>query len=408
MLGTGLGTHEVVYPMFDRSTIPMLAAHAENEYAQAAEETGLIGLTTLIVFGIIVWIGYIRNIRSAYTPIRSAAYGLGFGLVGIMIHSLSDFGQHVPANMFLSGVSCALLLGLVRKRQKSNPIVKVAEVSRCSRCLRISVLLCVSGVWAWILLGANSARLAEAHWKKALAVEQSLVEKDWLASSEEYVDLISNAAAAADYQPDNVKYRHWLNVYRWKSISRTPDPNTSEVVISEPAMKFVHRIVNELHNTRLLCPTYGATYCVVGQLEKFTLNDPNGADHIRTGFQLAPCDPTACFVAGLLDAEEKQIDASFEKFSRAIELDAGFFKSVADIYINHVSRPDLAVAIAGDDIGRLSHVANALVVMEERTDIVEKAQAQVVELLREKCSGPDALAGAENEDNPVPSGTLEK
>ncbi|MHC4106219.1 MAG: O-antigen ligase family protein, partial [Planctomycetota bacterium] len=44
LFGTGLGTHEVVYPMFDRSTIAALAAHAENEYAQAAEETGILGL----------------------------------------------------------------------------------------------------------------------------------------------------------------------------------------------------------------------------------------------------------------------------------------------------------------------------------------------------------------------------
>ena len=394
VFGMGLGTHEVVYPMFDRSTIAALAAHAENEYAQAAEETGLMGLTALVCFGILVWANYIRNIRNDSVPICSAAYGLGFGLLAIMLHSLSDFGQHLPANAFLSAVSCALLLGLIPAGQKNNPIVKVAEASQVSRSLHIAVLVCASGVWAWVLLGANSARLAEAHWKKVLAVEQSLTEKKWQAGDEEYIDLISNAAAAADYQPDNVKYRHWLNVYRWRSISRITDPNGSAVIISEQATEFVRRIVHELHNTRSICPTYGATYCVVGQLEKFTLDDPNGAGHIRKGFQLAPCDPTACFVAGLLDAEEQQIDASFEKFSRAIQLDGRFFQSVADVYINHVSRPDLAVAIAGDNIGWLSYITNTLVGTEEHEDIVEEALARVVELLREKCSEPDAPAWA--------------
>ncbi|NQT00582.1 MAG: O-antigen ligase family protein [Planctomycetes bacterium] len=401
VFGTGLGTHEVVYPMFDRSTIAALAAHAENEYAQAAEETGLIGLTALVCFGIVVWVSYVRNIRSGSVPIRSAAYGLGFGLLAIMLHSLSDFGQHLPANAFLSAVCCALLLGLrkeslglARAGKKNNPTAKIAETSQGSRGLRIAVLICVSTVWAWALLSANSARLAEAHWKKVLTVEQNLTDKDWQASDEEYIDLISNAAAAADYQPDNVKYRHWLNVYRWESISRISDPNTGEVIMSEQTMEFVRRIVDELHNARLLCPTYGPTYCVLGQLEKFTLDDPNGAEHIRKGFQLAPCDPTVCFVTGLLDAEEQQIDASFEKFSRAIELDGGFFKGVADVYIKHVSRPDLAVAIAGDNTSRLSYVANALAGMEEHKDIVEKAQARVIELLKEKCSGPDAPAWA--------------
>jgi len=394
VLGTGLGTHKVAYPMFDRSTIPALAAHAENEYAQTAEETGLMGLAALVWFGIFVWVSYARNVRSASVPIRSAAYGLGFGLVGIMIHSLSDFGQHLPANAFLSAVFCALLLGLIRVGQKNNPTVKVAEASQGSRGLRIAVLMCMSAVWVWALLGANSARRAEAHWKKALTVEQNLMEKNWQAGDEEYINLISNAAAAADYEPDNVKYRHWLNVYRWRSISRITDPNTGAVIIPEKATKFVRRIVDELNNARLLCPTYGATYCVVGQLEKFILNDANGIEHIRKGFQLAPCDPTACFVAGLLDAEEKQIDASLEKFSRAIELDGRFFTSAADVYINRINRPDLAVAIAGDNTSRLSYIADILADIQEHKEIVEKTQAKVINSLKASCQEPDAPAWA--------------
>jgi tetratricopeptide (TPR) repeat protein len=256
------------------------------------------------------------------------------------------------------------------------------------------MLLFVSGIFVWALFGANNARLAEAHWRKALTIEQSMMEGNWQASNEKYASLISHAAAAADYQPDNVKYCHWLNVYRWESISRTADPNTGEVIIPEQALEIVHRIVDELHKARLLCPTYGATYCVVGQLERFTLNNPKGAEYIRKGFQLAPCDPTACFVAGLLDVEEQRIDNSFDKFNRAIELDRRFFQSVADIYINHVNRPDLAVALAGDSTGNLSYVANAIADTPEHAQIVEQAQAQIVELLKKKCSGPDVTASA--------------
>ncbi len=389
--GTGLGTHEVVYPMFDRSTNASLAAYAENEYAQTAEETGLIGLASLVVFGILIWISYFRNIRTASVPIHLAAYGLGFGLLAIMLHSLSDFGQHLPANAFLSAISCALLLTFSRIGQKVNPGMKVINTSRS---IRIIVFICVSGVCIWALFGANNARLAEAHWKKALAIEQGIMESDWQASDEEYAGLILNAARATDYQPENVKYNHWLNVYRWESISRHIDPNTGEIVITEHEMKFVPRIVTELNNVRLLCPTYGATYCIVGQLERFILNDPNGADHIRKGFQLAPCDPTACFVSGLLDIEEQQINASFDKFNRAVELDGRFFQSAANIYINRVIRPDLAVTLAGDNSSRLSYVAEELADIEEHKDIVEKARARVIELLRERCSGPEASASA--------------
>ena len=394
VLGTGLGTHEVVYPMFDRSTTSALAAHAENEYAQAAEETGLIGLGALVLFGIMVWIAYVRNITTASIPIRSAAYGLGFGLLAIMFHSLSDFGQHLPANAVLSSVFCAVLLGLAQNRQKSDPAARVSESSGGSSGLRFAALVCACSVWAWALLGANSARLAEAKWKNALVTEANLAEKAEQAGDQDYSTLISNAAAAAAYEPENIKYQHWLNVYRWASISRITDPNTGAVIIPEQGIEFVRRIVDELDNARLLCPTYGATYCFVGQLQKLALNDPSGAERIRKGYRLAPCDATAGYLAGLLDVEERQIDASFEKFSRAIQLDGRFFPDVVRTYINHAGRPDLAVAIAGDDSSRLSAVANALAVMQEHKDIVEKAQVRVVELLKERCSRPDAPASA--------------
>jgi hypothetical protein len=139
--------------------------------------------------------------------------------------------------------------------------------------------------------------------------------------------------------------------------------------------------VDEFHKARLLCPTYGATYCVVGQLEKFVLNDPAGAEHIRKGFKLAPFDPTACFVAALLDVEEGKIDAAINKLNRAVELDDGFFNRVTDVYINNLDRPDLALVIAGDNIDRLHYIADALADKEECGGIIGKTKDKVTELL---------------------------
>ncbi|MBN1182659.1 MAG: O-antigen ligase family protein [Bacteroidales bacterium] len=393
VFGTGLGTHEVVYPMFDRSTIARLAAYAENEYAQTAEETGLVGLLSLAVFGVFICIYYIRNIKNTSSPVQSAAYGLGFGLVAILIHSLSDFGQHLPANSFLSVISCALLLVLA-KMGTENHLKAKAIAFNPPRYISIAILICIAGLSGWNILHANNARLAESHWKQAVAIEQDLIEKNWQASDEEYISLLKNASQAAKYQPDNVKYQHWLNVYRWESISRIKDPNTGEVFLTAQTLEFVDRIVSELHKASLLCPTYGATYCVVGQLEKFTLENPEGKKYIQKGFQLAPCDPTACFVSGMLDIEEQNIEASFEKFNRAVQLDEKYFQNVADIYINHVNRPKLAIALAADNTNRLSYIANAITENEEYTEIAKEVQLQITELLKEKCAGPDVTASA--------------
>ena len=122
------------------------------------------------------------------------------------------------------------------------------------------------------------------------------------------------------------------------------------------------------------------------------LNDPAGDNHIRTGFRLAPCDVTVCFVAGLLDAEEGKADESFEKFTRAVQLDGRLFADVAGVYINQLNRPDLALTIAGDNISWLSHVANTLASRQEHTELTEQVRIQVTGLLKLKCQQPDVPA----------------
>lgn len=393
VLGTGLGTHSVVYPMFSRLNTSLLFTHAENEYAQAAEETGLIGFVSLIIFGVIIWLNYARNISNVNLPICSAAYGLGFGILAILIHSLSDFGQHVPANAFLSAVFCAFLLVLARMGQNRNYTPQIITRSWNSQVLRTAILVGVSGIWVWALIGANNFRIAEAYWKKVLVIEKDLVEKNWQGTDGEYTDLISHAAIASDYQPENIEYRHWLNVYRWRSISRVTDIDTGTGAISENSISSVRDIVDEFHKARMLCPTFGATYCILGQLEKFILGDPGGAERIRKGFRLAPCDPTVCFVAGYLDVVEGRSEDCIEKFKRAVQLDGSLFKDVVGIYINHLSRPYLAISTAGDDIGRLSHVANVLEDMQYN-DLMEQTWEKIKDLLRANCSQPDAPASA--------------
>ena len=398
IFGTGLGTHPVVYPMFDRSTIVPLAIHAENEYAQVVEETGSLGLSLLMVLGVIVWAGYVRGIRCANRPICSAAYGLGFGLLAILIHSFSDFGQHLPANAVLSAIFCPLLLILARHRDNSR--ISNSEyqannfMSHHSRfVVRAVVLLSVAGIWLWAFVGADNARVAEAHWQKADSVAARLTERNWQGTEAEYQEIISHAQTALDHEPENIKYRHWLNVYRWRSIARITEPDTTEPIIPETSMPHVYDIVDGLLKARIVCPTYGPTYCVVGQIEKFILDDDSGAENIRKGFLLAPCDPIACFVAGFLDLSEGKTEACIEKFTRAVNLDSSLFSSIVNIYVRHLSRPHLAISAAGDDIGRLSHVAGVLDEMLY-ADLAEQCREKIKGLLQAECSGPDASAWA--------------
>ena len=242
----------------------------------------------------------------------------------------------------------------------------------------------------WVFVGADNARRAEAKWKKALSIEQRLRQNDWLGTNRDYADLLNYTQEAVSYQPGDIKYRHWLNVYRWHSISRVTDPNTGQIILTDSALKAAERIVDELHQARIHCPTFGATYCFVGQIEKFILDRPIGLDHIRKGYTLAPCDATACFTAGLMDAHNGQIEVSLEKFTRAVKLNSALMPDIIDVYINQVERPDMAVALAGDNIGWLNRVANQLQDKEQYCELAESAKLRAETLLKEQCDQANA------------------
>jgi len=394
ILGTGLGTHEMVYPMFDRSTVPAIASHAENEYAQTAEETGVIGLAALMLLGAFAWSSYIGVVRNPRTAIHSAAYGLGFGLLAILVHSLSDFGQHLPANACLSAIFCALLIRL--RHIGADPGVLTGDIAFSGiRARKYGVIgLGLAGLlFAPALLSADAARCAEAHWAKALQAERDMKEKDWQGSDEEYTYLLSHAAAAQECQPANVVYRHWLNVYRWHAISRAADPNTGEVNLPVEALEIARRIANEQRCAIPFCVTWGPSWTVLGQIERFVSpGDEGGARHIVRGRQLAPCDPTVCFVMGMLCAEQGDLDAAFREWQRAVALDGQLFGDVCPLLVTQCHRVDLADALAGEDLDRLLRLESILKGSNENTELLETMAGRIVSLLERKCREPGAAA----------------
>ena len=393
ILGTGLGTHVVVYPMFKQINDTTRYKYADNEYAQLLEEAGLVGLVILLVFGAIIFWSFLKNIRSARLPIRSAAHGLGFGLLAILVHSVSDYGQHIPANAFLSAIFCALLVSLAHQnREQTTHLVLSSHRLRSGRAWVVCLLLIgVCGIWAWALIGADRARRIELCWAKIRDIEETVAKNHWRGSDTEFADLISGTKAALEHHQDNVRYRYWHITYRWRSISRNEDPEMSVAVFSEGAMPEVRDIVEQLHQICFMCPIYGPPYSLVGQIEQFILNDPNGAEKIRKGFRLAPSDPVTCFVAARLDVWEGKTEDSIAKFEKAVRLDRSLFRKVADIFIYQLSKPHLAISIAGDDIGRLSHVAHVLDDMLY-FDLAEQVRGKIKGLLEAKCSDPDTSA----------------
>lgn len=391
LFGTGLGTHMVVYPMFDRSTIPALASHAENEYAQTMEETGILGFILLLTWIIGIWIAYTKGIRKICRPIQMATFGLGMGFLAINLHSFSDFGQHLPAISSLTAITGALLIVLSRISGANDHSTTVPQYNHTTRLsLGIPALVILMAIWTSILISADHARIGEMHWIAASASEAFLEKNQWQGGDEQFIDLVSRAGQAAEAQPNNIHYQHWLNTYRWRMISRTVDPNTGGIILLPETLEFTKQIINELHQARPLCPTYGPILCVAGQLEQIIFNDPLGFKHIEMGYELAPCDAVTCYMAGVMDAEQGRIEEAQAKFSRATELNGGLFDDIASFCILSLGDAKLALRLAGENIGRLNQIARILGDFEEEGDLLQNTRKQIMSILLVECSKEDA------------------
>ncbi len=387
--GMGLGTFEVVYPMFDRGSAAGLATHAENEYAHALFETGAVGVLTLTLFGVLVWVAYARSVRAGAAPIRSAAYGLGFGLVAILVHSLSDFGQHLPANAMLTAVCCALLVALTDSSAPS-PFGESVRRRMAFAVPRLALLLIVAGAFAWALRGANAARIAEVHWARTQLAARQMETAGWRADGELAEYLFAHAVAATAAEPDNIHYRHRLGIYKWLSLTPFVDPNTDQ--LHPTAFPWARRIVEELHASRPLCPTFGVLVCLAGEIETFALADPNGRDRIRLGYRLAPCNAAVCFTAARIDVEDGRAEEAFEKLARAVQLGGKYFSDAASLCIDDLARPDLALALAAGNAGRLSHVADRLAASGRHDELARHARERALESLAARSAESDAPA----------------
>lgn len=388
VVGTGLGAYEYVFPMFDSSTIGALAAFAENEYIQLAEEMGLVGIAFLIWFASSLAARFYSCIKNSNIPI---CYGIGFGLIAVSIHSMTDFGQHIPANGLLTAVFCGLIFAISNRTIRCKTAYKRIEVLLNRRYFRVCILLVGGAIWTWALAGADAARRAEGHWKKASQIEQELASKDWIGSDSEFVELISEARTAVKYQPDNIEYCYRLAVYRWKVLSMNSDIDMEQLITSKAGDDIVRRIIEELHNAGKLCVTYGPVFSLAGQLERM-LGLSVGEKHIRQGFKLAPSNVEVCFAAGLLDAEEGLREEAELNFQRALKLNQRLFSDVAHACINKFDMPETAMSLAWNNSDWLTQLAEMFETSGKHRNYFERTCNRLIRLMQKECENPDAPA----------------
>ncbi len=360
--GTGFGTHEMVASQYEHAMTAALAGHADNDYAQLLEETGIIGviLVAALVLGVSAVVA--RLVLWGRKPSALAAYGILYALVAVAVQSATDFGQRLPANLILTATLSGLAVALARIEFRSTAAKAhrrpPTRATWQQPAFAVAAVLLVLLVWSWGLRAAYAAYLGERWWAAAVTLDDWMHKNTTSATNEDFTNLLTAAEGAFASDPANVQYGYWLNEYRWEAVSRLLPAGTA--TFPADSLPIVRRIAEELANLRPAAPTFGPPYALEGQLRLFVLREPTGSDLIKKGVRLANYDPPTCLVAGELAAREGRRAEAESLLNRALTLQPTYFPEIVDFSIQELNDIGLAKKLAGGDHGRLSVLAAAV------------------------------------------------
>jgi O-antigen ligase len=109
LLGTGLGTLEIVFPPYDSLYDGKVVDHAHNDYVEALAETGVVGGLCCVWFLGVVLLHSLKGLEELGSSFGSVLNLTGLiACSGMLVHSLVDFNLHIPANALLFFVSAHL------------------------------------------------------------------------------------------------------------------------------------------------------------------------------------------------------------------------------------------------------------------------------------------------------------
>ena len=97
--GSGLATFPDVFPRFQSEVFGGFIDHAHNDYLQLFMEVGLAA-PVIVALGLAAYVVRMsqllsRSDRRSFTVLQIAA---GVGLLPMILHSMFDFGLHMPSN----------------------------------------------------------------------------------------------------------------------------------------------------------------------------------------------------------------------------------------------------------------------------------------------------------------------
>jgi O-antigen ligase len=118
LAGVGLGVFGQVFQAYDTVGMEYALVHAHNDFLEFAGELGIAGFLLLAGAVFFLFGDAVRTWFERRNPeIKSLALGGIISVAALLVHSLTDFNLHVPANALAFTVVLALTSAMVYHRK---------------------------------------------------------------------------------------------------------------------------------------------------------------------------------------------------------------------------------------------------------------------------------------------------
>jgi O-antigen ligase/tetratricopeptide (TPR) repeat protein len=387
--GTGYGTFRYLEPLHaaDAADAERAYVFAHNDYLETLLEGGLVRLIpSLLAVGLVLRLGYRAIRRYEGRSADGLALGAFFGFTTVAIHSVVEFGLHIPAIALLATVLCAHLCALGGSEGPPAAGRRPAEDNGATGAagewvLRLGGLAPLVGAATAVALGLV---LIDESWRAARAEPfrrsaARLRQKTDRASRQRF---LTDLEAAARLMPEDAHLQVRLaqaheaiyedGIQAIEESGRSDDTTRSELEIQQQLPAQQHYL-----QARDLCPILPEPPLGIAFLYDVLHRAEPRALYLERAQRLAPADPFLWYLYGVEDLLANRPEQAWRSWRRSLELSDRYRPNILDSSARHLApaeivrqvvpdRPDILLAAA-------THLYPSPQATEQRRPFLESA-----------------------------------